>query len=89
MRGFLAVFAHFSVCAEAASQAYSMAFCLSTSKQCFLCFIKRAQEPPSMARFGGGPSVGVSLARLYYVPSAVMMSMEDPDERRDLDWGSG
>ncbi len=35
MRGFLVVFAHFSGCAEAASQAYSKTLNLSTSKQYF------------------------------------------------------
>jgi hypothetical protein len=45
MRGFLAVFANFSIFTEAASQAYSLALCLSTSKQRFLRFIKRAEDP--------------------------------------------
>jgi hypothetical protein len=45
MRGLLAVFANFSVFAEAASQAYSMALWLSRSKQCFLRFIDFAEDP--------------------------------------------
>jgi hypothetical protein len=51
MRRFLAVFANFSVCAEAASQAYSLTLDLSTSKRHFLCFIKMSEDPPSAARF--------------------------------------
>jgi hypothetical protein len=45
MRGFLAVFANFSIFAEAASQAYSMALYLLTSKLRFLCFIKMSEDP--------------------------------------------
>jgi hypothetical protein len=45
MRRFLAVFANFSVCAEAASQAYSLTLDLSTSKRHFLCFIKMSEDP--------------------------------------------
>jgi hypothetical protein len=45
MRGFLAVFANFSVFAEAASQAYLVALQSSISKQYFLCFINFTEDP--------------------------------------------
>jgi len=51
MRGFLVVFSNISVFAEAASQAYSKAFRLSTSDQYLSCFINFAEDPPSLAKF--------------------------------------
>jgi TM2 domain-containing membrane protein YozV len=45
LRRFLAVFANFSVFAEAASQAYSTTLGLSTSKLRFLFFIKMPEDP--------------------------------------------
>src|SRR6266568_915007 len=75
MRRFLAVVAHFSVFAEAASQAYSMALYLSTSKQCFLGFIKRSGDPGSVARF-----------LLTYAVETAQKIRHTEHERRRLPW---
>jgi hypothetical protein len=64
MRRFLAVFANFSVCAEAASQAYSLTLDLSTSKRHFLCFIKMSEDPEGVESVSRAQGKGIRGARI-------------------------
>src|SRR5260221_4988572 len=67
-RGILSSFGKLLCFAEAPSQAYSMALYLSTSRRCFLCFIKMSEDPPSCesvsCRCSFSGSAGSGRARL-------------------------